>query len=70
MKDTQKARLMDRGGNYVKGDGRGKTAVNSQETFYEQAMQAARSYGQEENIEVFKPLEAPDEDEEYKDQEE
>lgn len=70
MMDTQKARLMDRDGNYVKVDGRGKTAVNSQETFYEQAMQAARSYGQEENIEVFKPLEAPDEDEEYKDQEE
>ena len=64
------ADLMDRDGNYVKVDGRGKPAVNSQETFYEQAVQAAREYGQEENFEVFIPLEAPDEDEEYKDQEE
>ena len=70
LMDTQKARLMDRDGNYVKVDGRGKPAVNSQETFYEQAVQAAREYGQEENFEVFIPLEAPDEDEEYKDQEE
>ena len=70
LADTQKARLMDRDGNYVKVDGRGKPAVNSQETFYEQAVQAVHEYGQEEDFEIFKPLEAPDEDEEYKDQEE
>ena len=68
--DTQKARLMDRDGNYVKVDGRGKPAVNSQEVFYERAVQAARDYGQEESGMIFRPLEAPEEDMEYKDQEE
>ena len=70
MGDTQKARLMDQDGNYVKVDGRGKTPLNCQETFYAEAIEAAKQYDTAVTHKIFQPMEAPEEDEEYKDQEE
>lgn len=68
--DTQKARMMDQDGNYVKVDGRGKPPLNCQETFYAEAIEAAKQYDTAVTHKIFQPMEAPEEDEEYKDQEE
>lgn len=70
LSDTQKARLMASDGSYAKVDGRGRPVVNCQEYFYEEAVERAHAY-QQENVEerVFIPLEAETEENEYKDQE-
>ncbi len=48
LSDTQKARIMDSNGVYARVDGRGKPAVNAQETFYREALETARRYQNEE----------------------
>lgn len=71
LADTQKARQMDRDGNYIKVDGRGKPAVNCQETFYQEAVSSAREYDGTEISKIFCPLSSPETEEEaYMDQEE
>jgi polyphosphate kinase len=69
LSDTQKAKVMDRDGNYVKVDGRGKPVLNCQEFFYGEAKAAVANYDDGKKQKVFQPLSAPEEDE-YKKQEE
>lgn len=59
LSDTQKARIMDANGVYTKVDGRGRTSVNAQETFYAQALAAAASFREENEPPLYQPMRSP-----------
>ncbi|MCH4191546.1 MAG: RNA degradosome polyphosphate kinase [Butyrivibrio sp.] len=54
LKDTEKAHILNKDGVYVKIDRRGKTPLNSQKLFGEEAVKAVRS-SENENSRVFVP---------------
>ena len=61
LKDTEKAHILNKDGVYVKVDRRGKTPLNSQKLFGEEAVNAVRS-SENENSRVFVPeMKGPEE---------
>ena len=61
LKDTEKAHILNKDGVYVKVDRRGRTPLNSQKLFGEEAVNAVR-YSENENSRVFVPeMKGPEE---------
>ena len=56
LKDSEKARILNRDGTYTRVDKRGKAKINSQEYFYKLAKENAKSQNEEEDVEKFKPI--------------
>ncbi len=56
MSDTRKARMMKSDGSYTKVIGRGKNLVNSQETFYQMAQEAAKDNENLKDKGAFQPI--------------
>lgn len=58
LADTMKAHILGKDGVYEKVDRRGKAAVNSQEQFCKEAIEAAKSTNKEVQSRVFHPMES------------
>ena len=56
LSDTRKARMMNPDGSYTKVSGRGNGVINSQETFYQMAQEAALNKENLKDKGVFQPI--------------
>ncbi len=69
LSDNQKARVMDQDGNYTRIREPEMPSVNAQETFYQQAVEAARQYEASLKSEVFRPMRSPEETPRFEEEE-
>lgn len=59
LNDTMKARIMDADGRYTSVDKRGRAPLNAQETFYEEAVNAAEAFMKANEPPLYQPMRAP-----------